>query len=257
MNTRDHDGDAPLPGDDDDLRAGEYVLGVQDRAARQATAGEIAADPAFAARVDAWEQRFAPWLLRVEPVDVPERLWLRVRAGLGWTMDEGRGATVPPPRDRTAFWRGAALLATAAAVGAIAFALRPRAPLPVPPPERVVVEVPDDAARAVTVLAGEDGRAAWVATVDAARGSLRLAPVPGAALAAGQSHELWLIPAGAAPVSLGALVADHAQSVAVPAALHAALVPGSTLAVSVEPHAGIPHQAPTGPVVAHGALARL
>lgn len=242
---------------DDDLHAGEYALGVLDAGERRAAQARIDAEPGFAARVAAWDQRFAPWLLAAAPVAVPERLWLRVRSRLGWTVDDGRAPGREPLLRRTGFWQATTVLATAAAIAAVAFALRVRAPDPAAPPPPAVVQAPDDALRAVTVLAGDDGRAAWVVTVDAAHGRVRVAPVPGPAPEAGHAHELWLVPAGGAPASLGALDARHAHTVEVPVALRTALVPGSALAVSVEPAKGIPHAAPTGPVVAQGAIDRI
>jgi anti-sigma-K factor RskA len=43
----------------------------------------------------------------------------------------------------------------------------------------------------------------------------------------------------------------------VPAALRSALVNGSVLAITLEPSAGAPHPAPSGPVVAKGDIANL
>ena len=56
------------PIDDDDLLAGEYVLGVLDADARAAATRRLEGDPEFAARVARWDAHFAPWLLRVDAV---------------------------------------------------------------------------------------------------------------------------------------------------------------------------------------------
>ena len=54
--------------------------------------------------------------------------------------------------------------------------------------------------------------------------------------------------------SLGALSIDQSHTVTVPADARLALVPGSVLAITLEPAAGIPHAAPSGPIIAKGAI---
>ncbi|MFD1296273.1 anti-sigma factor domain-containing protein [Lysobacter gummosus] len=81
-----------------------------------------------------------------------------------------------------------------------------------------------------------------------------MVPVPAPADAQGRIAELWLIPQGEAPHSLGLVSTQVAHSVPVPADLLAKLVTGATLAISLEPPSGVPHSAPTGPIVAKGGL---
>lgn len=81
--------------------------------------------------------------------------------------------------------------------------------------------------------------------------------MPSAADPGGRVHELWLIPEGEAPQSLGQVSNEKSHTVAVPDALHRALAAGSTLAITLEPEAGIPHAAPTGPIVAKGGIGDL
>lgn len=66
--------------------------------------------------------------------------------------------------------------------------------------------------------------------------------------------ELWLIPPGEAPRSLGLLTVDKTQLVIVSKALLRALAKGSTLAVSLEPPGGAPQGVPTGPIIAKGGI---
>ena len=107
---------------------------------------------------------------------------------------------------------------------------------------------------AVTTLSRDDGSPGWLATVDARRGTLLMVPVPSAPDAQGRAAELWLIPSGQAPRSLGRVFFDRAHTVAVPATWRADLTSNAVLAISLEPAAGIPHAAPTGPIVAKGAI---
>ncbi|MEO6154423.1 MAG: anti-sigma factor, partial [Thermomonas sp.] len=155
------------------------------------------------------------------------------------------------------FWRGATALAAAASVAAVVFGLRGPTPAPLPP--QVVVQQPpaqveEAVARPVTVLAADDGSTGWIASIDATKGKVLMVPVPRPADATGKVDELWIIPAGQAPISLGFVSNEKAHSIDVPAAVRVALVEGSTLAVTLEVQAGMPHAAPGGPIVAKGAI---
>jgi anti-sigma-K factor RskA len=173
----------------------------------------------------------------IEPLEVPPRVWERVRADLGWR--EAREGFW----DSLRLWRAATVVSLLVAVAAIVWMgllQRPAAP-PV-------------ATNIVTPLAHDDGTPGWLASVDPVRGTVLVVPVPTAPDAQGRVPELWLIPAGKAPRSLGRVWIDKTDTVHVPADVRAALVAGSVLAVSLEPASGIPHAAPTGPIVAKGAI---
>ena len=243
----------------DDMRAGEYVLGVLDAPERMRTALRIASDPGFAGLVAQWEQRFSAWISRSEPVVPSAHVWPRIRSELGWTAV---ASTPTGLWNSVGFWRGATALAAAASVAAIVFGLRGPAPVALPPQVAVQQQLPpvvapqtdEAAARPVTVLAADDGSTGWIASVDVSKGKLHMVPVPRPADAGGKVDELWIIPAGQAPISLGFVSNDKAHSIDVPTAVRVALIAGSTLAVTLESQQGMPHAAPAGPVVAKGAI---
>lgn len=242
---------------DDDLFAAEYALGVLDANERIEAQARIARDPAFAALVAAWDARFAAWLLRAQPQAPSAHVWPRVRTSLGWASvgDDTR----PGRWNDVRTWRLATALAAAAAIAAISFALLQR-PAPPAPPQVVVAPpapAPTTPARPVTVLERDDGSTGWIASIDPGAAQVHLAPVPVPADAQGRVNELWVIPAGKAPISLGLVSTDKAQTIDVPAAVRDALRVGATLAVTLEPLAGIPHAAPSGPVVAKGGIAQI
>jgi anti-sigma-K factor RskA len=114
---------------------------------------------------------------------------------------------------------------------------------------------PASVVRAVTTLSFDDGTPAYLATLDTASGAILLVPVPSAPDAEGRVPELWLIPAGESPRSLGVVTTDKAHTIAVPAELRRAMTAGSTLAISLEPVGGAPQGVPTGPIVAKGNIA--
>lgn len=240
----------------DEVRAGEYVLGVLDADARGQAQARMASDPAFARLVQDWEERFSPWLLQLESIAPSPHVWLRIRTQLGWAAVE---SARPGLWNSVGFWRGASALAAAAAVAAIAIGLRgPVTPTATPP--EVVQTVPagdESAARPVTVLARDDGSTGWIASIDVARGKVAMAPVPTPAEASGLVHELWVIPQGQAPISLGFVSNEKAHTIDVPAAVRRALGVGATLAITLEPQAGMPHAAPTGPIVAKGGIQQI
>jgi anti-sigma-K factor RskA len=230
---------------DDDVLAGELVLGVLDAQQRAAAQARAESDAQFARRVSAWERRLAPWLSDVTPVAVPAHVWLQIRSRLGWQSAEGpRGLW-----QSLAFWRGAAILASLAAVFAVWIG-RPQ----VQPPVAVVPQAAEPGAKLVTTLAHDDGSTAWLASVDPAHGTVLMVPVPHAADPQGRVPELWLIPPGKAPRSLGLVSIEKSHTVKVPQDVVTALGAGSTLAISLEPPGGAPAGAPTGPIIAKGAI---
>jgi anti-sigma-K factor RskA len=79
-----------------------------------------------------------------------------------------------------------------------------------------------------------------------------MVPVPGAADATGRVNELWIIPEGGKPLSLGMISHEKAHTVAVPPELRANLIVGATLAITLEDQAGIPHAAPSSQPIAVG-----
>ena len=69
-----------------------------------------------------------------------------------------------------------------------------------------------------------------------------------------RATELWVIPAGQAPISLGLIRTDTVERKVIPAELALRLVTGATMAVSDEPVGGSPTGQPTGDVLAAGPL---
>lgn len=268
MNVRDFDqqdfgGDRPPSSD---VLAGEYVLGVLDDDARREAEAKIARDAGFARLVWDWQRRLAPWWDTAPAVEPPEYVWPRIRSRLGWAAVESgspsaeRSAAAENVWQRAGVWRAATALAMAAAIAAVFFGPDLRSRIDPPTPGPVVVEPPVEdpsATRPVTTLARDDGRAGWLASVDRAKGTVLMVPVPASADAQGREPELWLIPPGESPKSLGIVSIDRAHTVKVPEALRAALAQGAVLAITLEPRGGAPRGIPTGPIVAKGDVVTL
>lgn len=253
----DHDDASHAGPPDDELRAGEYALGVLDASERRAVEERIRDEPGFALLVSQWEQRLSPWLTQVDPQEPSPHVWPRIRTGIGWpSVQDAR----PGLWNDVGFWRAATGLAIAAGIAAFVIGLRPTTPVVSPPPPLPVAQTsaPDDqAAKPVVVLVRDDGATGWLASIDLVHHRLLMAPVPSPLDASGRVNELWLIPQGEAPVSLGFVSSEKAHTVEVPASLQDALVNGATLAITLEPAAGMPHAAPSGAIVAKGEIASI
>lgn len=250
MDIREHDIDREPPSAD--LQAGEYALGVLNERERRIAELRIETDPAFARLVHEWQRRLAALLEEIEPVAAPAHAWPRLRVRLGWSpVGEARPRGV---WHSAGFWRGAA--AAAAALAAVAV-WTGRAPAPVAPPltQQPPLMIEHQPAFPVTRLARDDGSAGWLASIDQRHAKVMTMPVPAPQDPQGRVAELWLIPKGEPPRSLGLISTEWADSVKVPAEAVAKLAAGATLAITLEPKGGAPNGVPTGPVIARGSIA--
>jgi anti-sigma-K factor RskA len=229
--------------------AAEYALGTLRGPARARFERWLREDAALARAVAEWQARLAPLAAGVTPLAPPERLWRALRERIG------RSARRAPLWESLAFWRGLGLAASGmAAVLLAAVALVSPAP-PAPAPAPVIVKVPSaDMAEIyhavlsdpktqkplLLVTANRHARQLQVRTLDA---SIRVS---------GRDLELWALPAGKPPRSLG--VAGRAERAVLALARDAERTLGDVpaLAVSLEPEGGSPTGAPTGPVLAVG-----
>jgi anti-sigma-K factor RskA len=224
----------------DKVVAAEYVLGVLGAAERRQAQQRLAHDQAFADEVAFWEERLGAFADAIEPVAPPDRAWTRIARAV-------RIRDPSAPRESLwqslAFWRsfaiGSAALA-AASIGALTFIVispAPRAPM-------------------LATLGASSGQPNFVAAINA--GGTSLMVVPAALLTSDpRAMELWLIPAGDKPHSLGLIEPGRPVRLDVPRDLVARITADATLAVSMEPPGGSPTGQPTGPVIASGTLTSL
>ncbi|SFH78827.1 anti-sigma factor [Albimonas pacifica] len=245
--------------------AAEYVLGTLDADARRAAVARMAADPAFAGTVRAWEGRLAPLAelaAEARPAIPPAWVWPAIEARLpGGASGASRAA---PPRDadvidlrqRLRYWRGTTAVAGLAAAAMLALLIVPPGALPFDPrpaPGPVADGPPAQAGTWVAVLQPGGDAPAFVAEVDLAAGTLSLRPLRPTPPPEGRVYEMWAVGGGRAqPVSLGLL----GQGGEVALETLDGPVEGSVLAVSVEPEGGSPTGQPTGDVVFTGELIR-
>jgi anti-sigma-K factor RskA len=235
------------------LTAAEYVLGVLDAGARRAAEARLAREPAFQYDVAAWQSRLAPLIEEIVPVPVPFALWPRIQAAVG-IASTTRTSPATDTSTSTSLWQSLGLwrwltaggfAAAAASLAALFLAVQPTVPPVAPAAHELVAN-----------MAQDDGKTLFVATIDATSGKLVVLPIS-VSIPAGRVAELWLIPPGGVPHSLGLLDVQHAQPVQVPADLRASLGAKAIVAVTIEPPGGSPSGKPTGPIIAKGEIALL
>jgi anti-sigma-K factor RskA len=140
-------------------------------------------------------------------------------------------------------WRGLAFAGFAVAFALATTMLAPRGERPF---ESVVV-----------VLAGPDAKPALIATAERGSRYLSVKAVSGVPIARDRSLELWSLPEGKPPLSLGLVPASGIDRLAISAPVGIALQNIPALAVSLEPAGGSTTGAPSGPVVYTGRVERI
>jgi anti-sigma-K factor RskA len=232
--------------DEDGLLAAELALRLlEGDVLREARARE-AAEPAFAAEVEAWRERLAGLLAEAAPVEPDPAMWGRVSGVLA--LHDPRNNVFQMKRS-IRFWRASAVAATALAaslllvVGLRTGGKAPSIGQPVSEPRRVLI----------ATIEGADVPPLAVISVDRVDNSLivtpaALTPVPG------HSHELWIVPKTGDPRSLGLLRPGPAMRIVLADDLARSLEGGPTLAISAEKEGGSRTGLPQGPIVATGTL---
>lgn len=245
----------------EDLRSAEYVLGVLDADAQSAVEREMARNPRLADEVSWWQSRLFPLCEDLAEVVPAAYVWERVRAAVGFDAQQRRAE----PRtvgfwNSLGLWRaigiGASALAAACLVLVFATWPEPQPQLPVvvtqpppPPPQQ-----PPGAGLMVATIVQDSGVASWTATMDIDNARMVLVPVDPQPMDASHSPELWLIPPGEAPISLGVIANDEPSAMRLPANVLARFSGEAVLAVSLEPLGGSPTGAPTGAILAKGGI---
>ncbi|RYF79480.1 MAG: RNA polymerase subunit sigma-70 [Comamonadaceae bacterium] len=198
-----------------------------------------------------WQERLTAFVELAPAVEPAPAVWTRIRNLVDAEQASERAAAAAarrPPPARASWWSSLVLWRGAAAFGLCASVVlgivsqqggglgRGAAPM-----------------QYVAVLADERASASMLVTVDARSGQLTMQRVGDYREAADRSLQLWALPPGQAPQSLGVL---QSQGAGMTLAVDAATLRRSpALAISLEPKGGVPGAGgPTGPVLFKGAL---
>ncbi len=225
-----------------DALAAAYALGTLGPGPRRRLARLALRDPAVANAIRDWEWRLAALADGIPEIPAPPRVWEGVRRRLGLAEE----ATTPRPAPWWAslgLWRGLAFAGFALAFALAVTLLAPRSERPY---ESVVI-----------VLAGPDAKAVLVATAERGSRYLTVKAVAPVEVARDRALELWMLPEGQPPRSLGLVPASGIDRVALRAPVGIALQDIPALAVSLEPSGGSTTGAPTGPVLYTGKVERI
>ncbi|MFA3760337.1 anti-sigma factor [Yersinia sp. 2466 StPb PI] len=214
----------------DSALAAEYALGTLRGLARLHFERRFRRDPQLAADVASWQRLFTQLDNQLAPLEPPERVWKRLELEL------------PPINLRHIKRNRWSYLGWAVAAALAAVLVIPR--LLVEPPTSVPV----------AVLSNSQQSGQWVVSLEKSTRSLTLTPLNPVVVSERNSLELWSIPAGEKPHSLGLLNTHGPTQLTL---TENQLMANSLLAISLEPHGGSPTGQPTGAVLFSGPLQNL
>jgi anti-sigma-K factor RskA len=229
--------------------AAEYALGVL-TGAELIKARELErTDAGFRDQVARWTGRLAPLLDEVDGVAPPASAWAAIGPRIGPSASNDNRVVLSR---QVARWRGiAAGMTGLAACLSVAFMWT----LPGAQTKPAPVQRSAPAPAPLVAMLGDQGQGTKVvASWDPAAQQLVLAVAGDMKTDQQHSHELWVIPKGGKPSSLGTMPQTRQMHMRLAQTLAKLLENGATIAISVEPRGGSPTGAPTGPVVASGAL---
>ncbi|WPB55985.1 anti-sigma factor domain-containing protein [Xylophilus sp. GOD-11R] len=251
-----------------DQIAAAHALGTLRGGARRRFEGMARENPAVRSRALLWQETFAAFT-ELQPEHLPSPLvWQRIENLLP-TLRRPAAAPMPVQGDLLSglrralgWWRGAALAGGLAAAVAVVAGIRLDQQLG--QQYMALSEAKQQGAQLTAQLAAQP-RIEYVAvlqddkqagsvlvTFDPAKRVLTLKRVGDYQVGDDKSLELWALPPGQAPRSLGVMGQGATARLT---AAEAEVAPSPALAISLEPRGGAPRGGgPTGPIVFKGAL---
>jgi anti-sigma-K factor RskA len=222
--------------DDDDILAAEFALGLLDVSESDAVQTRARSDAVLSLRIAWWRDQLVPLVAEVASPP-PDRLWAKIASQLPVNDN------LPTLMKR---WRALAIGATGIAA-ALAVYIGSRQPIQVP-----VVAAP---APMVATLAGSTNSAIVTISYDATSGQMTIAP--SSLNAARGDAELWIIPEGGKPRSMGVIDSKAPAGHSVGMEQRIFVQPGATFAITLERKGGSPTGLPQGSVIASGKIIRV
>ncbi|MGY2161923.1 anti-sigma factor [Pseudomonas tolaasii] len=210
--------------------AADYAIGLMPATARKRFEHLLLDDAALRIELGHWQDALASLTGTLPERPVPDHVWVGIKARI-----EPQVLHVPAKKP---FWMNFRLLAAACAVVLALFV--------------GVLHQRENTAQYNATLVNASQQPAL--RIQAFADYLQVEPLTLAALEPARVLELWAIPAGGKPISLG-LVPDAGKGrIQLSKEQQALLTAPLTLAVSLEPQGGSPTGQPTGPVLYQGAL---
>jgi anti-sigma-K factor RskA len=238
-----------------DLLAASHAVGTLRGGARRRFEAMAREQPAVRAAALLWQGRLANMAELQAPVEPDPAVWVRIRnmidaehasqAQRAAVVAHSNPATLPGVlagwRRSLWIWRSATLAGALATVLAVVVGVDLKRQLDTAPTVQYVA-----------VLADDKAAPSMLVTFDPKNHQLVMQRVGNFREGTDKSLQLWALPPGGAPRSLGVLGSGPAIKLTA-AASEVQAVP--TLAISLEPRGGVPSATgPTGPVLFQGAL---
>ncbi|RAR72732.1 anti-sigma-K factor RskA [Paracidovorax anthurii] len=250
--------------------AAAYALGTLRGGARRRFETLAREHATVRAAVLVWQGRWAG-LTELQPSEAPPpEVWLRIQNLVQAEKERealrarrAAGQARPAASDTAGgwlrsllLWRGVAAAGAIATVAAVVVGagvqqrLRVESGAQIAELRQQLAATPQ--VRYVAVLADDQSAPSMLVTFDASKNALVLQRVGGYRESSDKSLQLWALPPGGGPRSLGVL---DGQTVLTLPAPESAVQGVPALAISLEPHGGVPgDRGPTGPVLFKGAL---
>ncbi|PRX04313.1 UNVERIFIED_ORG: anti-sigma-K factor RskA [Martelella mediterranea] len=222
---------------EDEMLAGEYVIGALSDAERRDAEARIAHDAAFAALVRDWQRKLEPLDEAYGVETPPPAVFTAIEQRLFSETKDARPSLAARLWGSAALWRGVAAVAVIAAVAFTVYNQHMATPQ----------------TTLLAELSGQDNAVNLVARYNARSGQVSLTPVAAGAPDE-KSLELWLIEGDDPAVSLGVLPQTGEGELTVPRDISERIGAGAFFAISIEPYGGSPTGSATGPVIAVGEL---
>ncbi|MBU1361795.1 MAG: anti-sigma factor [Gammaproteobacteria bacterium] len=236
-----------------ELLAASHALGTLRGAARRRFEAIAREQASVRAAALVWQGRLAS-MAELQPAELPDAaVWTRIRNLIEAEQQDAalaRQRAAPPSAAGAtgggwlrslALWRSAAAIGAVATLAAVVVGVNLKDQLQNAPAVRYVAVLSDDASKASLLV-----------TFDPKHNQLVLQRVGDYRVGEDKSLQLWALPPGSAPRSLGVL--SDAQALKL-AASEAQVRSVPALAVSLEPRGGVPSErGPTGPVLFKGPL---
>jgi anti-sigma-K factor RskA len=240
-----------------DRLAAEYVLGTLRGPARDRFQRMMSLDSNLRIAVEAWQSRLVPIAVAIEPVKPRGRVWDAI---LRRTAPGAMATTPGGLWNSLALWRSIGLAASGATTALLAalIVFAPDSPKPAAPPQIVRVPASELPAAYFAVLSDPKSQKPVLA-VSAIRNSDRLVvKMLDASIAVpGKSLELWALPPGGTPRSLGLVATREKDTLRLKTVADQSVGDAAVLAISLEPSGGSPTASPTGPVLYSGPCVKI
>jgi anti-sigma-K factor RskA len=250
-----------------DMLAARYAVGIMRGAARRRFESHSRQSATVRARTLLWQERLHAIMELPSPIHPSPNVWKRIENSLQALPQrvlqaapklQQLQATLARLHKQLVWWRAGAAFAGIAAVAGTLFSLQTSQHLEgrgqqiAQLEKQIQQQAAQQQVQYVAVLADEKSDASVLVTFDPDKKRLVLQRVGGYQEAADKSLQLWALPPGQAPQSLGVMGNDKVLKLtAAPDQIKN--VP--TLAISLEPKGGVPSSGgPTGPVLFKGAL---